>query len=199
MARGDLPHIRFFPQAFVKGVRGLKPIEVCVYWLLLCRIFEEDRAPEIDDEVLAAYCGVRPDYFRKAFDRLVRLGKIRVHDGTYSNKRAMEELGVRRKVVARASANGKLSAEKRKQNQGPDAAMDEQARNYKDKIKKERDTSKEVSRKKSEPKTGKRLPAEWALPRDWGVWAMSEEGMTESEVRREADRFRDYWIAVAGA
>lgn len=44
---------------------------------------------------------------------------------------------------------------------------------------------------------GSRLDAEWRLPKPWGDWAVSE-GMAESAVRREADRFRDYWIGKAG-
>jgi len=40
-----------------------------------------------------------------------------------------------------------------------------------------------------------RLSPEWKLPRSWGQWAIDAEGVDELFVRREADRFRDYWIA----
>ena len=45
---------------------------------------------------------------------------------------------------------------------------------------------------------GSRLSADWLLPKAWGEWAV-DEGLDTEVVRREADRFRDYWIAAAGA
>jgi uncharacterized protein YdaU (DUF1376 family) len=45
---------------------------------------------------------------------------------------------------------------------------------------------------------GSRLDADWRLPKLWGEWAV-DEGVDPETVRREADRFRDYWIAAAGA
>ena len=37
-----------------------------------------------------------------------------------------------------------------------------------------------------------RLPENWFLPKDWGDWAL-EQGLTESEIRTEAECFADYW------
>lgn len=47
------------------------------------------------------------------------------------------------------------------------------------------------------PSRGSRLDADWRLPKAWGEWAVTE-GMSEPTVRRQADRFRDYWIGKAG-
>lgn len=52
--------------------------------------------------------------------------------------------------------------------------------------------------KASSKKRGSRLQEDWTLPKALGEWAMAE-GMSELCVRREADRFRDYWIGKAGA
>lgn len=49
--------------------------------------------------------------------------------------------------------------------------------------------------KASAKKRGTRLPADWVLPKGWGQWALTE-GLSEVCVRREADKFRDYWIAA---
>lgn len=58
--------------------------------------------------------------------------------------------------------------------------------------------------KKPPPKTGQknpshgtRLPPDWALPKAWGSWAV-EQGLSESDVRKQAEVFRDYWHAKAG-
>lgn len=48
-------------------------------------------------------------------------------------------------------------------------------------------------------KRGARLAADWALPRSWGEWTLSEfPGWTADDVRSEAATFRDYWCAKAG-
>lgn len=48
-------------------------------------------------------------------------------------------------------------------------------------------------------KRATRLPEDWHLPKAWGEWAMANVGMTEAQVRHEADQFRDYWHATPGA
>jgi len=50
---------------------------------------------------------------------------------------------------------------------------------------------------KASPKRGSRLPSNWVLPSDWGQWAL-DEGYPENLIRSEAEKFRDYWIAVPG-
>ena len=48
------------------------------------------------------------------------------------------------------------------------------------------------------PKNGTRLSADWFLSKHLGEWSISE-GASHDLVRVEADKFRDYWIGVAGA
>lgn len=50
---------------------------------------------------------------------------------------------------------------------------------------------------KVSPKKGTRLPPDWVLCREWGEWAI-DEGFDATEIRREAETFRDYWISVPG-
>lgn len=51
--------------------------------------------------------------------------------------------------------------------------------------------------KASSKSKGSRLNSEWSLPKAWGEWAM-EQGLSEVCVRRESERFKDYWAGVAG-
>ena len=45
----------------------------------------------------------------------------------------------------------------------------------------------------------KRLAADWVLPRKWGEWALSERPeLTADDVRKQADMFRDHWVAKPG-
>ena len=58
----------------------------------------------------------------------------------------------------------------------------------------------EVSLSPSAPKTasGSRLSQDWFLPASWGNWAI-DEGAGQDLIVSEADKFKDYWISVAGA
>lgn len=45
----------------------------------------------------------------------------------------------------------------------------------------------------------KRLTADWVLPKKWGDWALAERPeLTANEVRKQADMFRDHWVAKSG-
>ena len=47
---------------------------------------------------------------------------------------------------------------------------------------------------------GTRLRADWALPKAWGEWALTEyPHWTADTVRTIAEGFRDHWVAKAGA
>lgn len=50
---------------------------------------------------------------------------------------------------------------------------------------------------RSETKRGARLPTDWALPKQWGEWAISE-GHSEQSIRIQAEKFRDFWCSKAG-
>ena len=45
---------------------------------------------------------------------------------------------------------------------------------------------------------GSRLPDDWELSQELGDWAV-DQGFTGIEVEKQADKFKDYWKAVAGA
>lgn len=48
-------------------------------------------------------------------------------------------------------------------------------------------------------KRGERLPESFRLPSTWGQWAMREQPTwTADHVRREAEKFADYWHAASG-
>lgn len=45
---------------------------------------------------------------------------------------------------------------------------------------------------------GTRLDPNWVLPRSWGEYALTV-GLRPDEVRREAERFKNFWHSAAGA
>ncbi len=52
---------------------------------------------------------------------------------------------------------------------------------------------------KSAAPKGKRLPKDWVLPKNWGVWALNNRpDWVAQDVRDAADRFKDYWVPLTG-
>lgn len=47
-------------------------------------------------------------------------------------------------------------------------------------------------------KRGTRLPQDWKLPKSWGEWALATFRVSEAQVRSEAERFKNHWLAKAG-
>lgn len=45
---------------------------------------------------------------------------------------------------------------------------------------------------------GSRLSPEWVLPRTWGEWALEQFDVSPDQIRRQAQTFKDYWLAKAG-
>lgn len=45
---------------------------------------------------------------------------------------------------------------------------------------------------------GTRLASDWKPPPEFIAWAVEHEHLTEEEAFREADQFRDYWLARSG-
>lgn len=50
---------------------------------------------------------------------------------------------------------------------------------------------------RSQAARGTRLPKDWALPAAWGRWAQNE-GYPDPMIRREAERFANFWQSKAG-
>jgi uncharacterized protein YdaU (DUF1376 family) len=56
-----------------------------------------------------------------------------------------------------------------------------------------------VSAKNAPKKIASKLPDDWVLPKTYGDWALQERPlMTIQMVKLEADKFKDYWISLAG-
>lgn len=132
MKSRHIPYFDFYPADFMTGVRGLSALEVGVYTMLLCRIYEESGPVEYHRAKLAAYCGMPDKTFEKAFLRLVDLGKVRVTDGMVSNPRAMVEIDKRKSKLNSSKMAGKISAEKRQQKQGGEVTPVEPPFNHTD-------------------------------------------------------------------
>lgn len=145
-------------------------------------------------------CGLWRCNDRKA-ERLLRelvdAGKVKIEGGKIVNDKAVDDASTLRRLRAdRASAGrrgGIESAKTRAKSLENNNTCQAIASTREEKRREEEKEEANASSKKRSA----RLPAEWVLPKAWGVWAVSE-GMSETDVRREAERFRDYWHSIGG-
>lgn len=147
-----------------------------------------------------ALCGLWRCNERKAnrlLSELIEAGKLRIEGGKIINDKAVDDASnLRRLRAERASAgrrggieSGKSRAKSLENNETGEAigSTREEKRREEDKEREPYGSQKKATR----------LSPDWALPKSWGEWA-TENGLSEDDARREADRFRDYWLAKSG-
>lgn len=200
----ELPWFRFFPSDWLGGTRGMSAAETGIYITLIATMYERGEPLQEDQARLSRLCGASISTFKKALDALVKDEKILRVSGGLWNERAGKELEIRseKSEVGRLSAAARWNKKDNKNNDGEDAnAMQSQyVGNASAPATQKPDTrsrSKEREATASPKKIGRRLSEDWRLPADWGAWAVTQ-GVDEVTVRREADRFRDYWIGAGG-
>jgi len=190
----SLPYFPLYPTDFEADTSHLTLAEDGAYNRLLrlmwmtpgCSLPDDDawvmrRMRCTTAEEAAIVTSVIAEFFRRKAGRIVNARLAREYQKT--------DVAHRKRVEA-GSMGGKAKALKTKANRSSNALpMPYQPEPEPESIK--RDT------KVSPKKTAKRLPDDWVLPMEYGSWAVSE-GWSESAVRLEADRFKDYWIAKAG-
>ena len=179
-----LPYYKRYPRDFIEGTVGL-PFEVKVtYSFILDLIYMHGGYLPDDPRYISGHLGVSVRKWNSLRQALIDVGKIQVADGCLSNYRAVSVLESLVKLSCKMREN-RLGWRKNKD-------LQEQKIKQSEPDKKERDTK--VSPKKVR---GTRLSKDWNLPKDWGDWAI-REGWSDSVIRTEADKFRDYWISKAG-
>lgn len=187
-----IPYFSFYPADFMGGVRGLTAQEVGAYTMLLCRIYEENGPVEYHVRRLAAYCGMRESALEKAVDKLVDLGKLTLVNGLLSNARAEAEIAKRAHGLKLASRAGKISAEKKQQNQCEAATDVQRPFNHTD-----TDTDKEKREAKASPEKKARRRPELPLPDGWvpsdrNIADAEARNFTSREIDENAERFRNH-------
>lgn len=154
------------------------------------------------DAQVAVLVGAPPDQIAAMLGELEAAGVFsRTRDGTiYSRK-----LTRMAKKAAAARNNGRKGGNPTLRKDEDNPPSDNPSDKGRDKPQKPEARAREkekgetvVSPKKKASPKGERLTPDWRLPKDWADWALGE-GLDEVGIRREADRFKDYYIAQAGS
>lgn len=136
---------------------------------------------------------------KRIVSELVEAGKLTIEDGSICNRRALDEVSARNRLtVGRESAGRRGGIESGKSRRKPLKNNETGEANASSKTKQIReDKSREDVKEEpngSSKKIGSRLPEDWEPDR---VFA-TREGLSASDINREADKFRDYWRGMTG-
>lgn len=164
------------------------------YLLLLITMWRNDASLPNDPKKLARIARVHPPRWSKVWGAIEHF--FDVSGDRITNKRLSKEHEKARHKSRSCAQNGSKggAAKALKNNETHIANVSASPQHSQNTEVREKEEANASSKKR-----GSRLSADWALPKAWGEWAVSEEGLPEADVRREADKFRDYWTGVAGA
>lgn len=199
------------PIAFLDAVQGFGPELIGAYAVILDLIYARGGETKRDDRHLSGVMGCSIRKAKSLTDELIERDKIQFYDGFMTNSRAKREAKSRREVSEARAKQGRKggvkSGQSRKNNN-----LDEpkgSSKNEAEKIREDkRRKEKNIEEKKNptysmagndQPKTEKRatrLSPDWEPSQDEINFAFNE-GLTHEQVKREADKFKDYWIGVS--
>lgn len=198
----ESPYIPFYTSDFLGGTSGMTAATKGVYITLLSLMYEAEGPLTQAWDTLARRSGCTLPAFKKAIETLVDDGKVEVSDAGIWSEKCDKHIAQRRERSdsAKAAAGKRWEKIKEKQRKTDANAMRTQCQPEPEpEIEKEEPNgSSKKSGSGSSKGKGTRLPYNWHLPMAWGEWAVAE-GMDEFSVRREGDRFADYWHGLSGA
>lgn len=189
------PFMPLWVSDFLGDTLDLDAKEIGAYMLILMSMWKRGGPLPYEEDKLKRIARVGRDWPR-VWATLERF--FIIDGGEISNKRLMEELlsvTAKREVNAQNGARGgRAKALKEKEARIANATNSpQQSEPY---LEKKEEAN--ASSQKGGPKKGTRIAADWRLSKPLGEWAV-EQGMTESQARAEADKFRDYWLSKPGA
>lgn len=186
------------PAAWDFGTTNLSLEEEAAYLRIVNAIHKHDQPVPNNDRVLSGMFRCSTRKARSLINALIEAGKVQIEGGKITNERANSDLVHRGFVSGSRSESGAKGGRTRAENVRKSLESNDTSQaNASSRIEKNREEEKEEANASSK-KRGSRLTAEWRLPKDWGDWAVAE-GMPEASVRREADKFRDYWAGLNGS
>jgi len=177
---------------FLSGTLHMDTLEKGAFIMLLLAHYQigECGLPN-DDKKLARIAGVSVKVWLRI--KPVLAEKFTIDEHFWRNKKAIEVL---QKVEEKSSAQ---RAKALKRHNAVDAtAMPRQCQPKPKPKPVVKDISNDISKKPDDSKKGARLKDDWTLPVEWGLWAL-EQGLTREVILTEEEKFRDYWVSLAGA
>ncbi|WP_430436845.1 hypothetical protein [Oceanibaculum nanhaiense] len=222
MSKADRPWMKFYPADWRSDPKlRICPLAARGLWIDMLALMHEASPyghllvagqPVTDDE-LAALVGAPSDLVSDCLRKLETAGVFsRTRKGVIYSRRMVRD----EKKAANARNNGKMGGNPSLGKHSLNSASDKGGEKPPLKAQRPEARSQNISpslRSGEDPPDqrpasgkpdlqvvtagrGQRLPRDWVLPPDWERWAR-EAGLADPA--READKFKDYWVAKAGA
>lgn len=184
------------PSAWDFGTADLSLEQEAAYLRIVNAIHKHDAPVPDNDRILAGLFRTSTRKARALVSALVEAGKLTIEDGKIWNERARSDMVQRGFVTISRAESGAKGGRTRALNAANQLKEKDKAQAIASSRIEENRIEKEET-KVSSKKRASRLPADWRLPKAWGEWAVAE-GMDDVCVRREADKFADYWHSASG-
>lgn len=178
-----LPYYKAYPRDFIEGTIGMDFETKAAYRLVLDLIYMQGGSLVDDARYISGLLGCSVKKWKVLREALISAGKIELRDGYLGNYRADKEL----------ETLGKFQDKQRENRRRPNKNKTLQSPKP-DHTEPDTDTEEKRTPNGVPKKRATRLPEDW-VPDE--VFAR-QEGLSASEVAREADKFRDYWKAQPG-
>jgi uncharacterized protein YdaU (DUF1376 family) len=193
----EMPWFKFFPDDFLKGVRGLSLEERGAYMTVLAMMYDRGGAIPDDERWICGNLGCDVRVWRRIKDRLSRLGKIIPDkDGTIANRRVLEEVTSAAAIaeVRRKSgiAGGYQSAISRRQSLKTNENVEANASPSAAPILRSSEEDTPLSPPRGAER-GRKIPDDWA-PDDALRNYAADLGLSLSETDAAASDFVAYWL-----
>lgn len=181
-----LPYYKAYPRDFIEGTIGM-PFEIkCAYRVVLDLIYMQGGSLPDDARYISGLLGCSIRKWKTIREFLINADKVQVSGDFLTNYRAEHEL----ETLAKLQDKQRENRSRPNKNKGLKSPSCDQPEPEPEPLKK----ATKVATKKQR---ASRLSERWTLPKEWGEWALSQ-GWSETAVRLEADKFRDFWISKAG-
>lgn len=192
--KDQLPYFKFYPRDFFEGTVSLDVDLKGPYALLLAILYMQGGSMPDIEQYIAGLLGCSIRRWRVIKRGLLEAGKIELIDGEITNSRARLEVGS-------ALAQRRVNAENRSRpnkNKGLQSRNDHVPYPEPEPITPHATHSVFVAPAPKPTPTGTRLPSNWE-PSQADLAYAQGQGLPSAVIEREAENFRDYWCARAGA
>lgn len=187
-----LPYYKAYPRDFFEGTIGMAFETKGAYRLVVDLIYMQNGRLPDDPRYISGLLGCSIRKWNSIKNELVRLGKLHVSGKFLTNYRAVTELETLSKLQDKQREN-RARPNKNKDLESP---RSDHLRDYTEPEPKEKETPKGVPKKKAI--RGTRLSKDWHASQAEFQYA-AEHGLSESVIRIEEEKFRNYWLAKTGA
>jgi len=197
-----LPYYKAYPRDFIEGTVGMEFEVKAAYRLVLDLVYMHGGALPDDPRYIAGQLGCSVKKWNGIRGALVQAEKLEVRGSCLGNYRADKELENLGKFRDKQRENrlrpnkNKAQESPRSNHTEPDTESDTIAKAIVAPQPSDPLESKSTGRVRGAAR-GKRMDPNWSpTPKDYAF--ASSHNLTREEINREADRFRNYWIAASG-